>query len=88
MQMARQHMPHDLIGTAIVADFRLVLGFACIDRSDSCTFTYCEVLGLNRIATFDFWYATLVVFAAMLPTFTIGGTRGHDHEHRELNTLV
>jgi len=87
MQVAHRHMPHDLVGTAIVADFRPVLDFACIDRSDSCAFTwYWRNLGLNRIATFGFWYATLVIFAAMLPFFTINGARAHDHEHPELNS--
>ncbi len=34
----------------------------------------------------DFRYATLVVFAVILPIFTIGRARAHDHERPELNS--
>jgi hypothetical protein len=90
VNIARQHTAHDLIRlgyawglpmpspalTVLVLVSVLVLLLALSPAVR-------RVIGLNRIAALDCCYATLVIFAVMLSTFTI--VRAHDHERPELN---
>jgi hypothetical protein len=59
-------------------------GFAYIRRSGYCASPAIgEIRGLNRIATSDWCYATLVAFAVTLSSLTVA--RAHDHVRPELN---